>query len=353
MLQDMTLQELWELFPIELTPHNPIWSKWAEDEIGILKQLLNPFSPIINHIGSTSIPNIYSKPIVDILVEVPSSVDFKNIINTMQGHNYICMSESETRISFNKGYTPEGYEEKVFHIHVHRIGDNQEIKFRDYLISHPKEAEDYERLKLSLLPKYKHDRDGYTAAKTPFIQKILNDEEFSHIKYLLSQRLSIHDIKSIVEWATGCHENLKHLWKFLKSNEEIISKNALWVFTHLAPANSAWIDSKRNVIIKMLLGESDTSKKRMLLQIIRNFKFDADNIDTNLLNFCLSKINSECEPYAIRCFSIYVAFNMCKHYPELIEELEQHLEMLNFQTLSPGLKSALRQTKKKIQRLGI
>ena len=80
------------------------------------------------------------------------------------------MSESDSRISFNKGYTPAGYADKVFHIHFHRIGDNDEILFRDFLIAHPEVAEEYEKLKLSLLPKYKNDRDGYTEAKTKFVR---------------------------------------------------------------------------------------------------------------------------------------------------------------------------------------
>ena len=61
--------------------------------------------------------------------------------------------------------------------------------------------------------------------------------------------------------------------------------------------------------------------------------------------------HSDCEPYAVRCFSMYTAFKMCRHFPELIAELEQHLDMMRFQTLSPGLASALRQTKAKISRI--
>ncbi|MDE6288640.1 MAG: GrpB family protein, partial [Muribaculaceae bacterium] len=80
---------------------------------------------------------------------------------------------SETRMSFNKGYTPEGYAERVFHIHFHPAGDRDEILFRDYLLSHPATAKEYEKLKQNLLPAFRHDRDGYTAAKTDFINKVL------------------------------------------------------------------------------------------------------------------------------------------------------------------------------------
>lgn len=172
-LQDLTLAELWELFPIVLTAHNPQWSVWAEEEMRLLSSLLVKYHPIISHIGSTAIPDIQAKPIVDILVEISPDIEWQSITDIFERNGYICMSESETRISFNKGYTPAGYADRVFHVHVHSIGDNEEILFRDYLIAHPEYAEEYEKLKLSLLSKYKNNRDGYTEAKSEFIKTIL------------------------------------------------------------------------------------------------------------------------------------------------------------------------------------
>ena len=169
----MTLEELWALFPIILTPHREEWAMWAREEIAELSRLLSPFIPVITHIGSTAIPNIYAKPIVDILVEVAPDVDFHSVRELMETYGYICMAERVDRISFNKGYTPEGFAEKVFHIHVHRTGDNDEILFRNYLCAHPEIALEYERLKRSLAPRYRHDRDGYTEAKSSFVSRIM------------------------------------------------------------------------------------------------------------------------------------------------------------------------------------
>ncbi|WP_305134585.1 GrpB family protein [Paramuribaculum intestinale] len=173
-LQDMTLEELWDLFPIVLTAHNPQWSVWAEEEMRLLSSLLVKYHPIISHIGSTAIPDIQAKPIVDILVEVSPGIEWLPIIEILERNGYICMSESGSRISFNKGYTPSGYADKVFHVHVHRTGDNDEILFRDYLIAHSESAKEYETLKLSLLPEYRNNRDGYTEAKTEFVKKIVS-----------------------------------------------------------------------------------------------------------------------------------------------------------------------------------
>lgn len=169
----MTLEELWQLFPIVLTPHQLQWKDWAREEIENLTALLSGYCPVITHIGSTAIPNIHAKPIIDILVEFNPDIDWVRIKEKMETAGYICMSVSNNRMSFNKGYTSAGYADKVFHIHFHRIGDNDEILFRDHLIAHPEVAEEYEKLKLSLLPKYRNDRDGYTEAKSEFVRRTI------------------------------------------------------------------------------------------------------------------------------------------------------------------------------------
>ena len=84
-------------------------------------------------------------------------------------NGYLCMSEQRDRLSFNRGYTSEGFAEKVFHLHLRYRGDNDELYFRDYLNDHPALAKQYEALKLSLWKPFEHDRDGYTAAKTDFV----------------------------------------------------------------------------------------------------------------------------------------------------------------------------------------
>ena len=125
----------------------------------------------ISHIGSTAIPSIWAKPIVDILVEIPkgrSLLSYKaDIINC----GYICMSQSENGMSFNKGYTESGFAKRVFHLHLRYAGDNRELYFRDYLIEHSDVAKEYEDLKLNLWKKYEHNRDAYTNAKTEFVKK--------------------------------------------------------------------------------------------------------------------------------------------------------------------------------------
>lgn len=165
----MTLEELWELFPIVLTEHNDAWAEWAADETACLRNILGTISARYHHIGSTAINGIASKPIVDIIVEVETTEVFSEIKERLIGAGYILMSESDCRMSFNKGYTPAGYAARVFHIHVRTTGDTDETCFRDYLNRHEDTAKEYESLKLSLCKEYKHNRDGYTQAKSSFV----------------------------------------------------------------------------------------------------------------------------------------------------------------------------------------
>ena len=122
-LSEMTLEELWQLFPIVLTEHQDCWKEWYEDEGKILKSLL-PENAVINHIGSTAIEGIWAKPIVDILVELPVVDDMDAVNECLTHAGYICMNESDGRCDLNKGYTEKGYDERVFHIHLRHAGDN-------------------------------------------------------------------------------------------------------------------------------------------------------------------------------------------------------------------------------------
>jgi GrpB-like predicted nucleotidyltransferase (UPF0157 family) len=170
-LAELTLEELWQLFPIFLTEHKKEWKVFYCEEEKRLEQFL-PMEQIarISHIGSTALETIWAKPTVDILVEAKENSDFQALKSCMIHHGYVCMCESVNRVSFNKGYTIDGYEERVFHLHMRHIGDNDELYFRDYLIEYPEIAKEYESLKLNLWKQYENDRDAYTARKTDMVK---------------------------------------------------------------------------------------------------------------------------------------------------------------------------------------
>lgn len=171
-LEEMSLEELWQLFPIFLREHQDEWKDWyAEERLRLLSFLPEHQIVRLSHIGSTSVKTGWVKPIVDILLEIPKAADMAVMRDLLLQNGYLLMSESEGRMSFNKGYTPSGFAERVFHLHLRYEGDHDELYFRDYLQEYPAVAKDYEKLKLSLWKQYEHNRDAYTDAKTNFIKK--------------------------------------------------------------------------------------------------------------------------------------------------------------------------------------
>lgn len=171
-LSEMTLQELWNLFPIFLVPHDDKWKVYYDEIRNFLEKILSGY-PIerISHIGSTAIFGIWAKNIVDVMVEISRSADIDNVAEKIENNGFVRMSMEKDRISFNRGYTKNGFAEKVFHLHLRYAGDNDELYFRDYLNEYPQTAKEYEALKLKLWKQFEHNRDAYTNAKTEFIQK--------------------------------------------------------------------------------------------------------------------------------------------------------------------------------------
>ncbi len=171
-LSEMTLEELWALFPIFLTAHKDCWAENYREMEAYLRAGLHGIPIVrISHIGSTAIRNIWAKDIVDILLEVAPGENLAAIAKAIEKIGFTKMSAAENRYSFNWGYTEEGFGEKVYHLHLRYAGDHDELYFRDYMNDHPKDAKAYETLKLELWKKYEHDRDGYTDAKTAFVEK--------------------------------------------------------------------------------------------------------------------------------------------------------------------------------------
>ena len=144
-----------------------------------MKKLI-PQAERISHIGSTAVSSIWEKPIIDILVEVPRECNLLSNKDLLVNSGYICMSQSADRISFNKGYTESGFAERVFHLHLRYVGDNDELYFRDYLIEYPDIANEYEKMKLKLWKEYEHNRDGYTNAKTEFVKEYTDEAKLRY-----------------------------------------------------------------------------------------------------------------------------------------------------------------------------
>jgi GrpB-like predicted nucleotidyltransferase (UPF0157 family) len=174
-LSELSREELWQLFPIILKDHNPAYKEWYQAEKDELIHTVGQDKILrINHIGSSAVAGLISKPTIDILIEVGHDCNIEGLKSTLCNTGWTLMSvenEPSFKLSFNKGYTPNGFAEKVFHLHVRYLEDWNELYFRDYLLAHRDVAEEYGKLKQKLKEQYEHDRDAYTNAKTEFITR--------------------------------------------------------------------------------------------------------------------------------------------------------------------------------------
>ena len=159
---------------IELQPHDPSWTVYFKKEESLLRRLLGNSVDCVNHVGSTAIPTIRAKPVIDIAVEAKPYPPDNSIIQTLQSLGYKLHGESGVtgRIWFTKGIP------RKFNLHWCPINGNvaqAQIQFRDALIANPKLANEYETLKLQNADRRHIDSTEYADLKTEFILKVLSE----------------------------------------------------------------------------------------------------------------------------------------------------------------------------------
>ena len=159
-----------------------------EEEKNNLLDLYKDKIKYIDHVGSTSIKGIVSKPIIDILIQTDDLDDFINFTeNYIEGETYTVKKEPTMGGDYLIRKEEDG-KVKAF-IHVYKTGDINgvtSILFRDYLNNHEDERKRYEELKFDLYNKYKEDRKKYTYGKSDYIKsvidKALNDNSIKKLK---------------------------------------------------------------------------------------------------------------------------------------------------------------------------
>jgi GrpB-like predicted nucleotidyltransferase (UPF0157 family) len=175
-LQSITREELGRLFPIEIAEPDDEWPALFQAEKTRLERILGPLAIRIEHIGSTAVPGMPAKPTIDILIEIPEGFQAaEKIFDSMRTADYLHMREQRDHLMFVRGYTPQGLAPHSYHVHMARREQDDwwdRVKFRDYLVNHPEVAKAYAALKYKLAAEFRHDRDGYTEAKTEFITRV-------------------------------------------------------------------------------------------------------------------------------------------------------------------------------------
>jgi GrpB-like predicted nucleotidyltransferase (UPF0157 family) len=158
----------------DLSEYNPQWTRMFEQECALLTEALGEDDFVdIKHIGSTSVPGLRAKPIIDILIAVEEFAPIPVYTERLGpvGYQYHPHgSEEGERIFFWKGVP------RTHHVHIVEYATwehQRHIIFRDYLRMHPDIARRYTEVKEELATAFKHDRPAYTRGKTAFIKAIM------------------------------------------------------------------------------------------------------------------------------------------------------------------------------------
>lgn len=162
-----------DFMKVMVVPYSPDWSRQFIKEKQLLTAVLDGQVIAIDHIGSTSIPGIYAKPTIDILIAVKDIRVVDEFNPAMQELGY--EAKGEFGIPERRFFMKNIDEQRTHNVHIFQIGNSQlarHISFRDYLIVHPIDADKYSELKIKLAKKFADDRDAYQNGKDEFIKAI-------------------------------------------------------------------------------------------------------------------------------------------------------------------------------------
>lgn len=155
-------------------------------------------------------------------------------------------------------------------------------------------------------------------------------------------RIHTEDVRRIVD----CMANddyvviVKALYCLLSDTDRRVANNAAWVLSCSDGKVMRFLLRYQNQLIDLLIDTKDKSFARILFSILRRQTFEKSNLRTDFLDFCLNEIINSNQAIAIRAHAIYVTYSLCKAYPELLNELFMMLQMLESESLSPGLRHA-------------
>jgi GrpB-like predicted nucleotidyltransferase (UPF0157 family) len=159
---------------VEVVPYTSNWQEAFEVESKSVADALGENVVTIHHIGSTAIPSIYAKPIIDLLVEVKDIIKVDELSSAMESLGYEVMGEFG--IPGRRFFRKDNQENvRTHHVHTFGIASDQverHLAFRDYMLAHPEDAQKYSELKRELARKYPENINKYMDGKDGFIKEI-------------------------------------------------------------------------------------------------------------------------------------------------------------------------------------
>ncbi|ESA34314.1 glutamate-rich protein [Leptolyngbya sp. Heron Island J] len=160
--------------PVELSAYHSEWPiKFEAEKTRLITNIGQWLWGSVEHVGSTAVPGLLAKPVIDIMFGVQSLQDSRPAIDVLVNHGYQYFPYKKEVMHW---FCKPSDEFRTHHLHLIPYKSQlwqDRIRFRDLLRANQKIANDYAILKQSLAASYRYDREAYTQAKGPFIQQTL------------------------------------------------------------------------------------------------------------------------------------------------------------------------------------
>jgi len=163
----------------DITPYDPNWPAMFEAEAIRLRRALGPVALRIDHHGSTAVPGLAAKPVIDIQISVATLRPFEAFGTPLEALGYVHVPHPDD--AFCPFFHRPPQWPHTHHVHVVEAGGQEErrtLAFRDYLRQHHDAAHEYEHLKRQLMaeidPRAAAARETYAERKTAFVERILS-----------------------------------------------------------------------------------------------------------------------------------------------------------------------------------
>lgn len=189
--------------------------------------------------------------------------------------------------------------------------------------------------------------ENYDAADTPTVYQRATAICKMHKARVRAN--NIHELCFLTQGEENNHRK-EELYRLTFDEDNRVAFNALHVLSNFDLANNEWLYCKHDELIDRVMKEEHVGKRRLMLNLLLRQPFEEEFLRSDFIDFCVSKITACAQPYAIRAYCMKLAYGQMKYYPELLSELKMALDMLEQETLSPGLASAKRQILMKIKR---
>jgi GrpB-like predicted nucleotidyltransferase (UPF0157 family) len=164
---------------VQIAEYSSQWPLMFEAESHLLRKAFLPEIVEIEHIGSTAVPGMAAKPVIDMLLGASSMRSIERQIAALASHGYRYVSEFEDQLPQRRYFVKPAQGEALFHLHAVESGSQfwrDHVAFRDVLRADRRVFDGYLTLKRNLAESLRMDRDSYTEAKAPFIEAVINGQ---------------------------------------------------------------------------------------------------------------------------------------------------------------------------------